>query len=250
MYEIPPILQGEPEDQLRQLRDYLARMARDLDRNIEKSVDSATEQLPARFSALVKQNAVEEKRQSNELRSLIVKTADTINHTIELITQELHEGYLALSDFGTYQEQINTTIETTARGIVESYDFQASIDALDGRVGSVETIQGEIRRGLITDPMTGETAMGIAISEKLDFTGTEVTENNLTYYELSPGQTLGLYTATGWQFWLNGSKRGWFDSRDDMLHVANLAVENSLYLGEGWLLTVVNGFGIRHIGGT
>ena len=27
-------------------------------------------------------------------------------------------------------------------------------------------------------------------------------------------------------------------------------VENSLYLGEGWLVTVVNGFGIRHIGGT
>jgi hypothetical protein len=110
-------------------------------------------------------------------------------------------------------------------------------------------IRGEIRRGLITDPESGETAMGIAISEELSFTGVEHTEAGLTYYELTPGQTLGLYTATGWQFWINGSKRGWFDSRDGMLHVANLAVETSLMLGGGWLITASGGFGIRYMGG-
>ena len=58
-----------------------------------------------------------------------------------------------------------------------------------------------------------------------------------------------LYTATGWQFWIAGAKRGWFDSRDGMLHAANLAVENSLRLAGGWLLTGTDGFGVRWTGG-
>ena len=89
----------------------------------------------------------------------------------------------------------------------------------------------------------------ITAAETLRFTGNETTQAGLTYYELAPGQTLGLYTSTGWQFWLNGSKRGWFDSRDGMLHVANLAVENSLRLGGDWLITTSGGFGLRYVGG-
>ena len=66
---------------------------------------------------------------------------------------------------------------------------------------------------------------------------------------LAPGQTLGLYTATGWQFWINGSKRGWFDSEDGMLHVANIVVEDKLQIGDGWLMTTTGGFGLRYTGG-
>ena len=69
----------------------------------------------------------------------------------------------------------------------------------------------------------------------------------LRYYELSPGSTLGLYTATGWQFWISGSKRGWFDSADGMLHVTNLAADSSLRLGGDWLLTADGGLGIRKL---
>lgn len=255
MYELPPILQGDEQQQLKALRDYLVRMARDLDTNIIKTVETTAETSVSRALSGGVDKAVGDEIQNRaaQLRSLIVKTADQIHHEIDVITEELHEDYLAISDFGTYQEQILTTIETTARNIVESYDYQAAINALGDQVGENESyltaIRGEIRRGLITDPETGETAMGIAISEELSFTGNTQTEGGLVYYELSPGQTIGLYTATGWQFWINGSKRGWFDSRDGMLHVANLAVENSLNLGAGWVITTTGGFGLRYTGG-
>ena len=245
MYELPPILSGSEQQQLRLLRDYLVRLCRSLERS---------ETAPALSTAAAATAAGTAERESAEaLRGLIVKTAERIEHHVESIRQELHEDYLAVSDFGTYQEQIESVIEATARGVVESYDFQAAIDAVSERCGGAESavtaIRGQIRRGLITDPETGETAMGIAISEELSFTGATHTENGLEYAELAPGQTLGLYTATGWQFWINGSKRGWFDSRDGMLHVANLAVENSLNLGAGWVMTMTEGFGLRYMEG-
>ena len=90
--------------------------------------------------------------------------------------------------------------------------------------------------------------MGIAIAENLQFTGQVHEEDGLKYYELSPGQTLGLYTATGWQFWVNGSKRGGFDSRDGRLHVISEVVEDGLQLGPDWAVSTAGGFGIKYLG--
>ena len=248
MYELPPILTGSEQEQLRSLRDYLVRLCRTLEQS-----ENAAQTSPAGAQTAVPAAGAKSRETSENLRSLIAKTAHTVERHVERLTRELHEDYLALSDFGSYQEQIETVIEATARGVVESYDFQAAIDAVAERCGGAESavtaLRGQIRRGLITDPETGETAMGIAIAEELSFTGTTRTEGGLEYAELAPGQTLGLYTATGWQFWINGSKRGWFDSRDGMLHIANLAVENSLNLGASWVMTGTDGFGLRYGGG-
>ena len=86
-------------------------------------------------------------------------------------------------------------------------------------------------------------------ASNLSLTGQTVTENGLVYWELSPGQTLGIYTASGWQFWINGSKRGWFDSRDSQLHVSELSAESGIRLGADWLMSAAGGFGLRYIGG-
>jgi hypothetical protein len=186
------------------------------------------------------------------LRALIVKTADRVERQVELLSRSLHEDYLARSDFGDYQEQIDTLIRATARQIVESYDFTARLSAADERLGelagALTRLRGEIRRGLIQDPETGELCFGIAIAQELRFTGQTVTENGLVYEELAPGQTLGLYTASGWQFWINGSKRGWFDASDGQLHVGGMNAEQELRLGGDWVMTAVGGFGLRYVG--
>ena len=240
MYELPPILTGSEQEQLRSLRDYLVRLARSLEREGSAAAPLRT-QPSAALPAGSEGSAAAAREGAESLRALIVKTAHTVERHVETVSRELHEDYLALSDFGSYQESVESVIEATARGVVESYDFQSALSALSERCGGAESavtaIRGQIRRGLITDP------------EELSFTGGTVTENGLEYAVLSPGQTLGLYTATGWQFWINGSKRGWFDSRDGMLHIANLAVDNSLNLGAGWVMTMTQGLGLRCMGG-
>lgn len=144
-------------------------------------------------------------------------------------------------------------MSATAREVVERFGYDARLEAVNQRFGGVDshlTPSGARSAGASSPTRRpGETAFGIAISENLSFTGAEQTENGLTYYELSPGQTLGLYTATGWQFWINGSKKGWFDSADGMLHAGNLQVEQLLQLGADWVLSTAGGFGLRYLGG-
>ena len=183
------------------------------------------------------------------LRALIEKTAGEIYSHVDEINRQLRADYVALSELGEFEERVTASMETTARGVVEDYDYDARLTASDERAGRIEehlrSLSGQIRRGLITDPETGEQVLGIAISQRLSFTGASSSHEGETYYELSPGQTLGMYTSTGWQFWINGVRRGWFDSVDSTLHVAALQVEQTLRLGASWVVSTSGGFGIR-----
>ena len=108
-------------------------------------------------------------------------------------------------------------------------------------------IDGQIRRGYLEDPDSHQTVLGIAIAQPLHFTGREMTDGGWSYYELAPGQTLGLYTSTGWQFWVNGRRVGWFDSADGMLHTISQTIEQELRMGD-WTLSAPGGLGIKYLG--
>ena len=264
MTEYPPILSGTALQQIAALRDYLVRRARDSEsatistvgEGLAPPADTGANRTtggayPAPAAAH-SESQIPNSELPAALRALVVKTADTVRQQVELLSASLHADYLAKSEFGAYQEQADAAIRATARQIVESYDFSARLEAADARLGelaqALTRLHGEIRRGLIQDPETGELAFGIAIAQELRFTGRSVTEDGLSYEELAPGQTLGLYTASGWQFWCNGSKRGWFDAADGHLHVRSLLVEQSLHLGPDWVLSSVGGPGIRYTG--
>lgn len=243
--DIPPTLRGTPGEQIAMLSRYLYRLAEAL--NTEASAPQA--QTAAISQAPQRSGNTEEYA---ELRSLIVNTADTVTAYADRLVQGLSSVYVAKSEFGTFTENISSTIESTARGVVESYDYDEAIEALDALAGEnrqyITTLNGEIRRGILVDPETGLPELGIAISENLSFTGETVTEGGLVYYRIAPGQTFGLYTATGWQFWVNGAKAGWFSSEDGMLHVTNIVTENSFSLGADWAFSTAGGFGIRYTG--
>ena len=257
MYEYPPILSGTALQQIAALRDYLVRRAREEDEAAVLPASAAAASTPgspaaARLGSASAPSSSAAAASDAALRSLIVKTADTVRRQVDLLTLSLHEDYLAKSDFGAYQEQIDTAIRATAREIVESFDFNARLAAADQQLDSLNAalsgLRGQIRRGLIRDPETGELAFGIAVAEELHFTGETVTEDGQDYAVLTPGQTLGLYTASGWQFWCSGAKRGWFDASDGQLHVGGLNAEQELRLGADWAVTAAGGFGIRYVG--
>ncbi len=271
MYELPPILTGSSAQQIAAIRAYLVRMADRLNEAADAPGVTYTQaggtaaarqiRRGAQSGGTAEADAEAVRRNAAELRALIIKTADGLNGGIEKSASELRsyadgriealgERYLARSEFGTFTENIESQISNTARGVVESYGYDARIESNQSGIALLQSyvtdIDGEIRRGLVTDPDTGETVTGIAISQSLQFTG-EVTqgEDRMRYYELSSGQTFGLYTSTGWQFWIDGHKRGWYNSVDGMLHIANVAVEDTLQLGGGWRLVNDGGLGIK-----
>lgn len=245
--EKPPILTGSEQQQINALRDYLFRMVSSLD-TIETAPvvafsDSGEKvKLDSQTLEAIRENTA-------SLKALIISNADTITSYVDQKTETYEEQYQALSSrFGTYEENITRTIEETARGVVDSYKYKETIDAIrDGLNGlSDQTdnyftqINGQIRRGFIEDPPnSGTYTLGIAISQNLQFDAEIAPQDDsegYRYYHLKGGQTLGLYTSAGWQFWIDGVKVGWFSSKDSMLHVRQIQVEESLQFGDKWKL--------------
>lgn len=267
MREFPPMLQGGALEQLAQLRDYLVRRVRDEE---QETIAIVQAEAPAIVRDAAKKSgsgpvgtaAGDAEDRAARLRELIVKTAREsregdalLSESLGEVSREMHQSYLARSEFGEYRLEIAALIEATARQIVESYGFLEQISAARAELGQLgeefaayETeISGQIRRGFLEDPESHQTVLGIAISQNLIFTGRELTDGGWTYFELSPGQTLGLYTATGWQFWVNGRKVGWFSSADGMLHTVSQVVEEEIRLGD-WSMSRAGSFGIKYLG--
>jgi len=276
--EKPPILTGQSRKDMENLRDYLFRMAQSLgdvagagvaadNTNVSISYQKNGQQVlrPGgtndRDIAAVRKNAL-------ELRDLIIKSANNLQRKIDENADDITAGdnavmsyvdsktevydsmYLARSEFGTFQENVTSMIETTAKGVVESYDYGSSIDSVQDSIGLLQSyytsINGEIRRGIVEDPETGEYVTGIAIAQDLKFAGecgpsdARNPGDGHTYYYMNSGQTFGLYTSVGWQFWIDGYKKGWYNSQDGMLHVANVLIEQLLQIGSSWQIKSSN----------
>ena len=272
MYELPPILKGSSAEQIALLRDYLVRMARQLNEAGEapaQSVQSIRVTRDGRriFSDDTSASADTEavRKNAKELKALIVKTSKELGQEIDEGGEEarlyadgkiesLATEFISRSEFGSFTENVERQIASTARGVVESYGYISKIESNQKNIGLLQSymteLDGQIRRGVVTDPVSGEEVMGIAISQNLRFTGAVTRgEDGVDYYRLASGQTFGLYTSTGWQFWIDGCRKGWYDSVDGMLHIANVAVEDTLQLGGGWQLSSLGGLGLRYTGG-
>lgn len=244
--ELPPILSGSPQRQLSDLRDYLVRLAQSLETVSEAAVVEARE-VAVQASGAQSVQREEIQNTTDTLRSLIIKTADVVRHDVTVITTALEESYEALSEeWGTYQENIETTITETARNTIAEYHYTEKIESVESILRS---LTGQITHGLVWDPSSNSYVLGIAIAQTIQMKqdGHEETDGGNVYREISDGQTFGLYTATGWQFWIGGVKVGWFESGTSTLHTVNLAVETEMTIGGNWHWTTLNGLGLKYV---
>ena len=183
-----------------------------------------------------------------ELKSMINDKETYLLNYIDSKDETYKGLFLAQSDFGTWERSLDSRIQTNAQGVVESYGFQESISSTRREVEEYFTqMDGQIRRGYIENPdypdnSSDEFILGIAISSKLQFT-TELPKSDGTYeyYHLESGQTFGFYTAEGWQFWVDGNKRGYYNSLDQKLHVKDIVADDSLQIGTDWQIKAFPG---------
>ena len=267
MIEKPPILQGSTNDQVRALRDYLYKLAGTLDgsiqqatalQNVKVTVDKQGRQVVSAGGGGVNASTADAiKKSADELKRLIIKSADEVYEYMDGKTEEYNGKYVAKSEYGEFTQSFNSRVETAARGVIEDYGFVEQIEALqtaDEQIQQYLTdLNGQIKRGIVLDPSTNQYVTGIAISQSLSTSGTcppldpHNPGDGYTYYYLTEGQTFGLYTSTGWQFWLNGVKKGWFDSQENVLNVYDLVVKNTLRVGPA-VFDMNTRFDIRPIG--
>lgn len=253
--ETPPALRGEPEQQIALMSSYLYRLSEMLNVALNSlstgSYTSATEVQAAKAGSAAKVQDTDAVVASyNELRGLINNTSIYVHSEIERISTELERQYVAISnDWGTFQENISSSIEATAEGIVQSYGYDAEIQTLHDEAAGFSaykiSTEGYIRQGFIDYDENNIPIVGIAIGQGL--TSSTVTINGVDYQKIDNTASCAFYTASKVSFRINGQEVAYVSNRK--LYIGDVEITGSVVLGGKWMIGASNGLSIKWIGG-
>ena len=255
--ETPPALKGLPEQQILQMYSFLFRLSENLNialNNLTEDNFSST----AAYSEVIggsgqdnsKSQAEALSNSYNELRALITNTANIVNANIDILRNEYESEYTAISDaWGTFQENISSTIETTAQSVVQSYNYDAAIQALNEAAAGFSEYQisteGYIRSGFIDYDDNNVPILGIAIGQGLK--STTVTIDGEEYEQIDSTQSCAFYTANKVSFRINGQEVAYISNRK--LYIGDVEINGDIMLRNDWFIGTSNGISVKWIGG-
>lgn len=127
----------------------------------------------------------------NDIKSLIIKSADIVNAYYEQIHERLEGEYVAQSDFGTFAEQTTQDIEKNSTAIEQNFqDIQKLLTDID--VINEIVANAYIRSGLLYYDNDGAPVYGLEIGQQNIVDGVEVfnkyarfTSGKLSFYDKS-----------------------------------------------------------------
>lgn len=120
---MPPYPAGTAEQKIMQQYSYLFQMSQQL--NLALSQLEKTE-LRSGGSGTAQRQAAEKaetQQQYQALKSMIIKTADRVEQSMEQLSARLSGEYVAASEFGSYMEKLNAYIEANPEAITQYYSF-------------------------------------------------------------------------------------------------------------------------------
>lgn len=263
---VPPILTGSADEQLKQIRSYLYQMTEQLNM-ASLSIDNKTVVDLTKTSA---SKASETEDEYINLKSLIQKTADTVTKTVEYtdsqisiikeqvgentdniadLTASISSEYVAKSEYGTFQENINTQIAANADSITNMYSYFAKLEADVNNAQSsfdnyVVATEGSIKVGIVE--WDGATPIfGIAIGQDIKYS--EVSIDGETYAEIDKTNYVTTYTATGFKMWQDNQVVAYISN--NKLYITNADIVENLTIGDFVIKSnATEGFVIKYTG--
>lgn len=250
--ETPPNLSGATEAQLRQMYSYLYRLSEHLNVALGELSDKETAVKEALQAGRSGPSASDFKKLAgsyNELRALIVNTAEIIRSEMDTVQTTMQGKYEAISSqWGTFQENFQTTVTETAREVVREYEYDGAITTLQEQAAGFESYrlktEGYIRQGFIAYDDNGAPILGIAIGQGLK--GTAVTIDGVEYEQFDSSQSCAFYTAEKVSFRINGQEVAYVSNR--RLYIGDMEVTGTVTMND-WMITSVGGFALKYIGG-
>jgi len=242
---MPPYPTGTAQQQCFQTYSYLFQMAQQLNMALDQLENSAVQASPQQTpSALRDATTQTAAAQYDTLKSLIVKTANTVNRTMEQLSATLTEDYVAQSDFGSYVQKLSAYLEANPEALTQYYSFtsdlQSAVGAVDAAFSAYRTdTEGYIRTGVVYYE-NSVPVYGVAVGQNL--TATEVDGVR----EVAPNNFRAVFTATKLSFWQDATEVAYISN--NRLYITDITVLGSLQIG-GWAMTNSGGLAIRWIGG-
>lgn len=162
----PNITATNTEGQMAQMQSYMHQLVQQLNWALS-TIDSAKQGDTSNIVISGGKTDVspeEAENTFNSIKALIIKSADIVKAYEESMTETFNGSYVAQSDFGTYLENTQLTIETDSKTITEYIDSVQKIT--DGLESEIIDQKAYIKRGLLDyDADTGEPITGIEIGE-------------------------------------------------------------------------------------
>ena len=238
---MPAYPSGTVEQQVLQQYSYLFQMAQQLNLTLEAAESSRTAAVQAAGKSRAAQGTEQEYQ---NLKSLIIKTADTVQRRMDQLSARLEGEYVASSEFGSYVEKLSAYIEAHPDALTQYYSFcsdlQGDVDAVDAAVGSYKAgTAGYIRTGVVY--YEGALPVyGVAVGQNLTTTLVDGVET------VAQNDFRATFTAKRLSFWQDSTEVAYVS--DNRLYIRDITVLDSVTLG-GWKLASENGLAFQWIGG-
>ena len=113
---MPAYPSGTVEQQVLQQYSYLFQMAQQLNLALEAAESSRTAAVQAAGKSRAAQGTEQEYQ---NLKSLIIKTADTVQRRMDQLSARLEGEYVASSEFGSYVEKLSAYIEAHPDAVLQ-----------------------------------------------------------------------------------------------------------------------------------
>lgn len=231
-----PNLTGKtPTEQIDQLKRYLYGLVEEL--NLREGKDGIRIQpintIPENqgSNGTAEETRVSPVGQFNQIKSLIIKSADIINAYSEEITRRLDGHYVAESEFGTYKEQTSQQILENSTGITRSF---ANIQKLEGQIEGMIAANAYVRQGLLF-------TVGEGNAEKLEDELGQNLADGTPVYGVEVGQTVSVDGVETFRKFARFTSYGMtlYDSNDNLsayitdrkLNIPNAVIKKSMTRG-------------------
>lgn len=199
---LPDITAKDEAGQLLQVKNYLFQLANQL--NLALSTIESGNVSPQVAPRASSTTAMKEKPVDsfNDIKSLIIKSADIISVYSEEISKKLKGMYVAQSDFGTYSEQTTSDITANSKSITQAYEnIQKITSDVEGISSRLIEVNAHIKSGLLyyageddtehsSEIPNGTPVYGLEVGQRVVADGVETfnkyarfTANKLSFYD-------------------------------------------------------------------
>lgn len=233
-----PLLQltaKDGEGKIKQIQAYLFKLSEQLTyalNTIERESETEDNSLEKTKSQTGSEEAVDT---FNEIKTLIIKSADIINAYSEEINKRLEGQYVAYSEFGEYQRTTSQEINVNSQTIESFYtDLQNVISSVTNLESQTVATNAYIRSGLLEDGGEGGIPIyGLEVGQTSTVDGQDVfkkfarfTSDELSFYDR------------------NESKVAYIS--DYKLYITNAEITGTLKLG-GFIFDTSNGIACKWV---
>lgn len=170
----------------------------------------------------------------NQIKSLIIKSAEIVDAYSEEIKNRLTGHYVAQSEYGTYKQEVNAALEGNAEKIEQNY---SNLQTITGQLKWVNDTKATIRSGMLFEVGEKEREelekLGQTFSDGTPIYGIEIGQTSETTVD---GETVATFskfarfTSYGMTLYKkDGTLVAWFT--DAGMHVPDATIHKTLTVG-------------------